>query len=206
MSPDTQLVRAALDGQAPAIRRLVEHLTPVVHARVARVLLCRQAQAGGRDLRQDVEDHVQEVFCALFAKDAQTLRRWSPEGGASLRNFVGLVAERRTITGLRSARAKAWRAEPRSHIDLGRQEGHEARVTCRATLQRLLVLANARLSPQGRHLFDLLLLQQRPVAEVCTRANLSAAAVYAWRSRLSRMARGLRDELDLEGQSRLMAA
>ena len=81
-------------------------LTPVIQARVARTLLAHRSRlAGGRDVRQEVEDLSQDVFLALFDRDGHVLRSWEPERGLSLENFVGLVAERQVLSFLRSAGA-----------------------------------------------------------------------------------------------------
>ena len=89
------LVRRALAGDQGTLTRLVAVLTPVIQARVARTLLAhRSPLASGRDLRQEVEDQIQEVFLALFARDGRVLRSWLSERGLSLENFVGRVAER----------------------------------------------------------------------------------------------------------------
>src|SRR4051812_50171744 len=96
MSPEetADLVRRALAGDPASLDRLVEVLTPVVQARVARTLLAnRHRLAGRRVVRQEVEDLSQEVFLALFDRDARVLRAWRPERG-SLESFVGRIAER----------------------------------------------------------------------------------------------------------------
>src|SRR5881227_559933 len=107
MNPEEtmDLIRRVLAGDPAALARLVAVLTPVIHARVARTLLAhRSLLASGRDLRQEVEDQSQEVFLALFRRDARSLRSWQAERGLSLENFVGLMAERRVKSFLRSGR------------------------------------------------------------------------------------------------------
>ncbi len=97
------LTRRALTGDQTALSRLAAMLTPVINARVARTLLARRSLlAGSLDLRQEVEDQTQEVFLALFSRDAHILRSWQPERGLSLERFVGLVAERQVLSFLRS--------------------------------------------------------------------------------------------------------
>ena len=71
-------------------------LTPVIQARVARTLLARRSHLGSdRNVRQEVEDMTQEIFLLLFHKGGQVLRSWEAGRGLSLKNFVGLVSERR---------------------------------------------------------------------------------------------------------------
>src|SRR5262249_2994729 len=84
----------ALGGDAEGMRRLVAGLMPIVQARVTRGLWRHQRRTGARrDPGQETDDLVQEVFAALFAGGAKTLRAWDPSRGLSLANFVGLVAE-----------------------------------------------------------------------------------------------------------------
>src|ERR1700710_2002550 len=113
-SEDTSgLVRQALTGDQTALTRLVALLTPVIQGRVARTLLARRYRlAGGRDVRQEVEDLSQDVFLALFSRDGYVLRTWQAERGLSLENFVGLIAERQVLSFLRSGRRNPWKEEP----------------------------------------------------------------------------------------------
>jgi RNA polymerase sigma-70 factor (ECF subfamily) len=101
------LIRRALTGDPTALTELVAVLTPVIQARVARTLLARRHRlAGGRDVRQEVEDLSQDVFLTLFSRDARVLRDWQPGRGLSLESFVGLVAERQVLSFLCSGRAE----------------------------------------------------------------------------------------------------
>src|SRR4029077_16697505 len=105
-------LRRSLSGDPESETRLVAVLTPVVHIRVARKLRALQyLSAGGRDVRQEVEDLCQDVFLALFQRDAHVLRAWRPERGLSLESFVGLVAERKVFTFFRNGRSNPWREE-----------------------------------------------------------------------------------------------
>ena len=192
-------VQRALGGDAGAVRALVDHLTPVIQARVARSLLRRQNRAGGRDVRQEIEDIAQEVFVALFAEDGRVLRNWEPDRGLSLRNFVGLVAERQTASILRSGRRSPWTEDPTESPALERMSGGEQqlerRILNRNLLSAVVERLRAELSPKGLHLFELLMVEQRDIPEVCEAAGMKRDAVYAWRSRLARRVRNLAAEL-----------
>lgn len=199
---DAALVERALTGAPAAVRALVAAVTPVVRARVARVLLRRSGAARGREVAQEIDDLAQDVFVALFERRGHILRSWSPQGGLSLANFVGLVAERRTISTLRSRRQSPWSEDPTDPVDLGPSAGStgfEEGVGHRSLLAALLDRMRAALSPQGLRMFELLMIEQRPVEAVCDETGLTAAAVYAWRSRLAKQARAVRDELMAEG-------
>lgn len=189
----------ALLGDEGALARLVHRLTPVVQARVARkLLLARDRTGGSRDVRQEVEDLTQEIFLTLFADDGKVLRDWDPARGLSLANFVGLVAERQTVSILRSGRRSPWRDDPTLAVEMERIASPietETATASREVLCRLFDRLTEELSPLGRRLFDLLLVQETPVAEAMLTTGLSADAVYAWRSRLRRLARNLLTEL-----------
>ncbi len=189
-------LRRALAGDEAALTSLVARLTPVVQARAARALL-RAGRGAGPRLRQELKDLVQEIFLALFERDGRILRTWEPERGLSLLNFVGLVAERQVISILRSGRRDPWRADPTldARLDgVSNEASPEAAAVSRQALERLLERLRATLSPLGWHLFELLYLHERSVDDVERDTGLSSAAVYAWRSRLRRLARSLADE------------
>lgn len=191
-------VQSALAGDEPALTRLVRTLTPVIQSRVARGLLLRRTGgAAGRDVRQEVEDLTQEIFLVLFADGGKVLRSWQPERGMSLLNFVGLVAERQTASILRSGKRSPWKEDPTlaEDFDQSSQESGPEEVTAsREQLRHLLHRLAEELSPLGRHLFDLLFLRELPFEEVTRQTGMSPDAVYAWRSRLRRLARRLLEE------------
>jgi len=194
-----ELLAAALGGDADAASRLVSALTPIVHARVARVLLRREAAGRGRDVRQELEDLAQEVFASLFAERGRLLRLWDPTRGLSLANFVGLLAEREAISLLRSGRRSPWTEDPTEDSALNDAAGGvndtEVRVASRELLARLLDRLRSELSPKALQLFVWLMVEQLDVEEICRRGDLSADAVYAWRSRLSRQLRVMAAEI-----------
>lgn len=196
--PDGELPREELDpeeldrllagGQAE-LRWLVDWLTPVIQTRVVR-LLSNQA-TGCRSLRQELEDLTQEVFMSLFADRARVLRSWQPQRGASLRTFVSLVAERRVYSLLRSARSNPWTADPRPAHELAgrsREVDPERRAASRDELRWLLDRLCARLTPLGRRMFEYLFVDERSLEEIGRETGLSQEAIYAWRSRLRRLA------------------
>ncbi len=199
-------LRLALAGDEAALERLVAVLTPVVQARVARCLLRRRTgPAASRNVRQEVADLTQEIFLQLFADRARVMRSWEPERGLSLVNFVGLVAERQATSMLRSGRRSPWSDDPTVPEELDAPatgSGPEQVAASREELRLLLQRLTEELSPLGRHLFDLLFLQELTLVEVVERTGLSDDAVYAWRSRLRRLARRLQAELSESGRNR----
>lgn len=194
---DERLVADALAGREAAVVRLVERLTPVIQARVARVLL---AGGAGPGVRSRVEDLTQETFLTLFADGGRVLAGWSPERGLSLDNYAGLVARRRALSILRTGKGDPWREDPTLNDELDGLDdrppppGPEAETVSRQQLSHLLCRLRETLSPLGWHLFELLYLRQQTVEETRLATGMSADAVYAWRSRLRRLARRLAGE------------
>ena len=196
------LVAAALSGDERAIRDLLSDLTPVIQARVGRALLRRRGLAQGRDVRQLLEDIVQEVFVELFRDDGRALRAWDPERGMGLRGFVGLVAEQRVAAILRSRRRNPWSedltVDEGAHDDAASGDDPEARLVSRQEIERLLDHVRCELSPLGLELFQRLILEEEPIASVCSRTGMSTSAVQAWSSRLKRLLRRLAAEIAAE--------
>lgn len=188
-------LRRALAGHERALDRLVTSLTPVIQARVARCLLrWRAGSAGGRNVRQEVEDLSQEIFVLLFDDGGKVLRSWQPERGLPLARFVDLVTERRVVSILRSGRRNPWRDDPTLPEELDREapeQGPEALTASREEWRLLVRRLAEELSPLGRHLFDLLFVRELPLVDVVAQTGMSPDAVYAWRSRLRRLVRRL---------------
>lgn len=201
MAPADELLADALGGDEQALERLVDRLTPVVQARVARVVLARLAGAASPGVCSQVEDLTQEVFMLLFAEGGRVLRSWRPERGLSLENFAGLVACRRAISLLRTGRREAWKEDPTLDEEQEQpspEADPEAQAASRQELRLLLERLREELSPLGWQLFDLLLIRGRGVEEVERATGMSRDALYAWRSRLRRLAKRLRQQMRSE--------
>ena len=191
-----RLVKDGLDRDDAALRCLVDAMRPVVRTRVLRALRRRQAGARGRDVRQDADDLVQDVFAALFAKGAKALRAWEPHRGLSFLGFVGLLAEREVGMRLRTTKRHPWTEDPTSDdvLDgaLGSMSTFETYLETRDALARILEQLMRWMTPEGQRYFQLLYVDGQSVQEVAQHAGTSADAVYAWRSRLMKKARALR--------------
>lgn len=205
--PALAMLQGALQGEASATAALIDTLTPVIQARVARVLL---RSSRGRDIRSDVEDFTQEVFVSLFANHARVLKGWEPSRGLSLKNYAGLIAERHSISVLRSWRRSPFAEDPTQDSDLDHRAGNGAAaaeaVESRELLVRLLDEIRVRLSPRALELFELLFVEQRSVDDVCELTGMSRDALYAWRSRLRKVAVDVRAELLAFGPGRSVRA
>ncbi len=199
-SPQQALILAALAGQARLKEALVRQMAPVIQVRVARALMRHRKEALGRDLRPFLEDMVQEVFARLFAKDGKILRAWDPERGLSFQNFVGFVTEREVHWQMRTGKRNPWTEDPTMDDTLDALSPgpppQEASLESRDLLRRLVIRMKEQLSPQGFHYFQLLYVKQIPVKTVAEMTGASEDALYAWRSRLSKLLRKLNAELN----------
>lgn len=193
----TELVDRALGGDPDAQRRLVAALTPEIHWSVARMLRrWRTGVAAARDLHQEVEDMVQDVFLELFEDGAKTLRRWDPKR-LPLEAFVGYVARIRTAEVLRSRRSP-WREDPNPTEELPHgslRRTPEDDLLSHDQLRRVHLCLLAGFGPDDARLFELFFLRQLSPQEASDATGRSVAAVYKWRSRLYERARKCRDEL-----------
>lgn len=183
------------------MRELVKLATPIVRARVMRVLL-RSARGPGQRVHQDIDDLSQEVFSALFEDDARALRDWDPALGLSFRNFVGLLAQRRAASILRARTSLSWAHEHQDHADALDDAGYDCTPEGNAASRELLVCLWTRMrrlvSARGLVLFELLYLRDESIAEVCAEAGLTINAVYQWRRRLGVIARAELTQLQSE--------
>jgi RNA polymerase sigma-70 factor (ECF subfamily) len=153
--------------------------------------------------RCDIEELTQDVMTLLFADDGRILRAWDDQRGLSFRNYVGLVAERSTRRVVRSRSyrvcltpADGWFSREEEIEDAG--PGPESLLAAREYVEVVVSRLRSLLSPQARNLFDLLLLKDCPIDEVCHLTGLTREATYTWRSRLARMARRVAREVENE--------
>lgn len=192
---DPHAIDGVLAGDDAAIAQFVSTMTPVIQARVSRCLM----KGTPRDIRRDVEDYSQDVYAHLFADNAKILRRFDSSQGLSLRNYVGMVAERRVISQLRSSKNNPWRENvslENEPIPLCGRGSPEREASGQSTLDALLNHLRTTLSPLAWRLFQLLYVHDLSVTEVCAETDLTSDAVYAWRSRLRKAARNAQDQLN----------
>jgi RNA polymerase sigma factor (sigma-70 family) len=172
-----ELVAQALGGERTAVRSLVRALSPVVHARVARVLL-RSRDRAGRDIRADVEDLTQELFLELFAGSGKALRAWKAALGMSLPNFVGFWAEMRVRSFMRSRGRNPWPFDPAEDGWIALSCGGAPPPEDRVEALELLTEVCGRLQPREAVLFELHYVEERDAAEIAERLQTSPGAVH----------------------------
>jgi|SRR5687768_4869210 len=197
MERQRALIEGASAGERKAGCELVATLTPIIRARAARVLARTRGRFGEHAARFEVDDLTQEIWVMLLERRAHALRSWRPQAGLSLENFVGLVAQRRAISILRDKRSSADVEEPTERVGDVRHmsDDPEVRASKRETLRVLGARLNRMLSPRARGLFDMLLVREEPLDQL-SGYGMTHAALYAWRSRLSRLARNLVLEIE----------
>lgn len=193
------LLEQALSGQPAAARRLVRKLTPVVQARIARVAVAWARSHGYDRVREEVSDLTQEVFASLFQDNGRIIRRWDPEKGLSLENFVGLVARRYALSALRTQKRNPFSEDAAIDDEIDGLElgtpSFESRLASRDVLRKVFERVENQLTTTGRSLFEAIVVQQMDTDAVAAQTGLSRDAVYAWRSRLNKL---LRREYDRE--------
>lgn len=193
----------ALQGDRDAVRALVVHLTPPIQARIARLLLRR---GGGRSIRAELEDMVQDVLVVLFAEDAKVLRAWRADGGLSLEGYAALVAERRARSKLRTRKGNPWTETPLEAEKLARRRrdtpGPEGRAAAKQELRTALARLREELTPQAYRLFELLWVEERSVEAICEELSMKRDAVYQGKRRIRKVADRIAAEIRDGGETR----
>ena len=191
-SEPSRLIAEALDGVPAALDELVDRLTPVIQARVRRSILRRRSDIGEMDPRELLKDLVQDVFLQLWKNDGATLRAWDASKGASLENFVGLVAERKVISHLRRGTLDLNDEPPEESASppVSPAASPENRSVSNELLRDLTAYFRRTLSPLGWTLFELLFVWEGTVQEVSLDLGMKPDAVRKWRTRLRSAAHG----------------
>jgi len=178
-----------------SVRAFVVAITPVMQVRIAKVLLRR---ADGRSVRRDVEDLVQETLVTLFANDAKVLRRWDPELGHSLEGYVGMIAERRALSKLRTKKGNPYAEDPTEPSEMpstSQPAVAERRLVTKQTLASLMSALRAQLSPQAMRVFELLWIEEASTARVQEELGMTRDAVYAAKLRIKKTAAAIARDL-----------
>lgn len=202
---DRALVARALSGEEDAMRELLEVVTPAIQLRVARTLAHRVGAARGRNVRQELEDMVQDVLLRLFSEQGRVLKEWDPERGMNLPQFVGLIAERHIASTLRSSRRSPWTEDPTLSEDLqsepDRAATPETVVANRETGRLILDRLREKLSPLGLQLFYALLVEERSIESIIAETGMQRGAIYTWKNRLLKVVHQISAELEEERSS-----
>lgn len=212
---DSELIHAALAREAGASRQLVLRFAPIIRHRVARALVRHHVRMGHAARREDIDDLQHDVFVTLYDRGAHVLRTWDPARGLSLDNFIGLVAQREADAILRSGRRSAW-AEVSTVDDVMPvtidKHCPERTLAAREALHMTWQTLHRRLSPRSLLLFQALFMHDQSVPQVCAQYDMTANAVYLFRTRLQtvideiQQQLGPRTRVDESAQPRASAA
>jgi RNA polymerase sigma-70 factor (ECF subfamily) len=189
---ESHLVDAAISGDRAAKRRLVQSLAPAIRMRVGRGLARRPASRG-RNVGQEIDDLTQQVFVVIFSNDARALRAWDRSRGVPLVDYCRLLASREVASVLRSGRRSPWK-ETAVELDvlereIGGGSAMQLRIESIDELSQLVTHLRAILSPRALDMFRRLFIRDDSVAHICEATGMSPPSVYAWRSRLAKLAR-----------------
>lgn len=202
---DRELIRRATSKDQAALDRLLEVLIPALYVRVAFVLRRRAAAARGRNVRQELEDIVQDLLLRLFADEGKILRDWDPERGATLEQFLGLVAERHVASQLRSHRRNPWTEDPTIAELLSEREDVTPSVEMRFASREMCIVIldrlRARLSPLALQLFYALVVEGRDADAVSAETKIPKRALYNWKNRLLKVANEIAADLERESDA-----
>jgi RNA polymerase sigma-70 factor, ECF subfamily len=197
------LIKEAAAGNRTAQRTICERLVHPVQCGVARALR-RWPLPRDCDLREVRKDFMQEAFVALFANGWSDLRRWDPERGSFDSYFI-LVTECTVFAALRTRKQNPGTYKPTEDDDLARFIEEREPVVANpeevlmnaARLPAVLDAAREQMAGKGRWLemFELIIVENRPVAEICANTGLTPDAVYQWRVRLAALLRRIAAKL-----------
>jgi DNA-directed RNA polymerase specialized sigma24 family protein len=189
------VIRRAAGGDSEAQAMVYHELKGSIRLRVTKTLLRRR---WGRDVGQEAMDLTQHIFEELFADGGAKLLGWDPDLGASLRSYVGWLADKRadsylTPRGMSSEElgdGDAASSEPPSNED-----SPELASIDRDLVERILEELAARVSPRVLRLFYLTVVEGRDTEEVCARMEMTPDAVQKARDRLCKLIKQIHAEL-----------
>lgn len=189
-------MRELLDRGEDGKRKLIAELLPTIHFCVGQIL---RRFGWRRRTREYVEDLTQEVLLSLFANDARALRAWDPARGSSFLGFVRMLTKHKVYAVLRSSR-RPWGTEDlhesEVRADVSDTTNLENRISSQQFAKKVFAAVELRLSDLGRQMFRWLIIEQRPVEEICALAEMKPGTVHVWRNRLLNLLREAARELE----------
>jgi len=192
------MLERALGNDKRAMSALYKALCPVIRVRAMRILARYRRDPRHGDLCREIDDLVQGAWERLFANGARDLRKWSPEHGLGLRSYVGLVAGRDVIDMLHGPPAPTSPSDDAIDAHPSSAPSPEIELGSREMLLQVVGRLREELSPKSAAIFELLILEDQPVAHVCTVLGMKQDAVFQQRSRIARLAREIAKRLSEE--------
>lgn len=199
-----QHIERALRGERESMMTLLDELERIIHARVAKVL-CRRGTSNRSGIRNDLIDVSHDVLEKLFKENGAILRSWDPALGP-LAAYVGRIAENLATSSLRKIREQLSIDDEHDSAPPSSQDPHrlvESRELYRAILEGM----RARLTtPTQRTMFQMIVVDELSVDEICRRSGMTPDAVHQARTRLRRLGEEVRAQVMSEPEpSRLSA-
>ena len=187
---------AALDGERAAQTGMVKRLSPLLHKVAASLLWSLRPMMRGRPSRQEVVDLVHDGWDILLASDGKALRRWDPTTGP-LEPYVSRVVRNRLVSKLRTLKHNPFTEDPIGAETIERLVGMggtmSARVEDADLATKVLVEVWEKLTPLGRDVLQVFLMDGATVDEVMEKTGLSKESVRTWRKRIRKAAREVMD-------------
>ena len=185
-------LEAAVAGDRAAQSWLVERLNPVLHKTAAGLLWTVRPMLQGRPSRQELVDLVHDGWDLLLADRGRILAAWDPERGP-LEPYVGAVVKKRLISKLRTLKHNPFTDRPLEaeviQRVVGMSEGLSARVEDADLVGKILVQVWERLTPLGREVLQVFLMDGASVEDVMAETGLSKESVRSWRKRIRNTAK-----------------
>lgn len=202
----------ALDG-AVDLREFASWLLQIVQ-REAQITLQPIARKYRRDLRDVIEDLVNDVMLDLFLEGGKALRAWKPHLGMRLPGFVALIARRTILRRFKNFRGNPWSSTPADAEKLHAllDEGIADRASIiedieyRIQLDGVLSTLHSELNDRDWRFFRKLFIEQRPPLDVGVEEQVTENAVHQWRSRFQARVRKLFRQPQMNSRASLAAA
>jgi RNA polymerase sigma factor (sigma-70 family) len=194
---ERQILRKALEGDRQATEGLVRYLEPVLRGQVLGVLRAFGCARRG-DLRQELDELIQHAWTVILKDDQRVLRRWEPER-AALTTYVGRVVRLRTLGRLEVKRTNPWTDTPMAPEDLPlsstQADSPERTAADRQLLEHVLTQLHEELTPRGRVLFDLIIVQQLSNGRIRELTGKSTGTINNRRAAFRRRLVEIRDQI-----------
>lgn len=171
-------LQSVIRGDPQAVRAFIREFVPLFQS------VFRRKVVGS--WRAQEEDLLQEILVAIFAHQARALRAWDPQKGRTLKTFLQVFAEQRTVDWLRR-RYRDAREEPTEGSALLRQADADQPAEPRDApewLEPLFARFRAEISPEDQRIVELSYMDGLSVREIAKQLNLTDDAVYQRRHRL----------------------
>ncbi|MFT3770348.1 MAG: sigma-70 family RNA polymerase sigma factor [Minicystis sp.] len=191
--PMRKKIEGAIAGHPPALRELLDEITPAVHVAVADILRRHLPASAWSRARHEVEDLTQEILFKLFEEGGKRLLKWDPDLGLSLNGYVKVISRNEVRGFLRRKQnttlltQDSREAEGIDDIALP-NDGPALHVEQKELVAAVLAEMDREMTAEARPLFRMLFYEALDVDEVCARVEMTPNAVHVRRSRFLKQA------------------